>query len=421
MGWLSRTFGRSDAARIERARHFMARGRYNDARLELTGVSGAEAEGLLAEAQSVLAAWNLEEAEARFRAGDTAGAQEHIALAKEFGAADADVRAARRVGREARAEERRQKAAEQAAEQARMQEDMGGNDPLWRLPPDHPRLRYAILVESYPEALRGRLINLGGGFAEAVMKLEGGDPAGAWEAISPFVDQDPVARYERARAAIAGGQLPAAASDLRTFGDEIGHQRIGSHHTASMLANILGQLRRADEALPIIEHEIACAPDELELQAVRVGLLEATGALEQAEAAASALLQKAPRQMGLYRQLARIRARRGERVAAAQVLEWGLDTCCGSPGSCGNQPLDVQAVRALARLYLEDRVEPERTAELLEQLGRHVKEPSWEDGYLAALAARNNNDPRAGQLAERLTAGLAPGDPRHTIVAQAFR
>lgn len=420
MGWLSRVFGRSDAARIERARHFMARQRYNDARLELSGVAGAEAEGLRTEALAVLAKWNLDEAKARFRSGDTAGAQEHITLAKEFGAEDADVRAARRVGREVRAEQRRQKAAEQAAEQARMQEDMGGDDPLWRLPPDHPRLRYAVLVESYPDALRGRLINLGGGFATAVMKLEEGDPAAAWKAISAFVDQDPVARYERARAAIAGGQLPAAASDLQSFGNEVGHQRIGNNHTASMLANILGQLRRADEALPMIEHEIARAPEELELQAVRVGLLEATDALEEAEAAASALLQKAPRQMGLYRQLARIRTRRGERVAAAQVLEWGLDTCCGSPGKCGNQPLDVNAVRALAQLYLEDRVQPERTAELLEQLGRHVKEPGWEDAYLAALAARNNNDPRATQLAARLTDGLDPRDPRRALVTQAF-
>jgi hypothetical protein len=200
----------------------------------------------------------------------------------------------------------------------------------------------------------------------------------------------------------------------------LGHQRIGKNHTASMLANVLGRIGHAGEALAIIEHEIARAPKELELLAVRIGLLEATGKLDDAESAASALIQKAPRQMGLYRQLARIRERRGERAAAAQVLEWGLDTCCGSPGKCGNQPLDVQAVRALARLYLEDRIAPERTSELLQQLGKHVQQPSWDDGYLAALSARNNLDPRASDMARRLIEGLPSADPRRIVVVKAF-
>ncbi|MFT4974882.1 MAG: tetratricopeptide (TPR) repeat protein [Myxococcota bacterium] len=420
MGWVQRTFGRSPAARLERAQHFMGRGRYNDARLELEGLDGEEAEAMLAEARGVLAQWNLEESEARFRSGDAVGAQEHIALAQTFGATDEQVRATRRIGRELRAEARREAQAVKAEAQAAAQEQMGGDDPLWRLPPDHPRLRYAVLVEGYPEGLRGRLVGLGGDFAAAVMLLEEGKADDAWTAMAAFTSQDPVARYERARAALAAGRLPAAASDLLTFGQEIGHQRIGNNHTASMLAGVMGRLGRAAEALVIIDAEIVAAPQELELQAVRVGLLEATGTLDEAEAAASALLQKAPRQMGLYRQLARIRERRGERGAAAQVLEWGLDTCCSSPGKCGNQPLDVQAVRALARLYLEDRVSPERTAELLKQLGQHVEQPSWDDGYLVALAARNQLDPRAEQMAQRLVESLPEADPRRAVVAQAF-
>jgi len=420
MGWLQRVFGRSDAARIERAQHFHARGRYNDVRLELDGVDGAEAAALRDEAMGALVEMNLEESAARFRAGDPSGANEHIALAKTFGATAEQIRATRRIGREASAAAKR--AAQQAAaeREAALQKDMGGDDPLWRLPPDHPRLRYAVLVESYPEALRARLVGLGGAFAEAAMLLEEGKPGEAWQAMSPFVEQDPVARYERARAAMAAGQLPSAASDLNQFGASLGHQRIGNQHTAAMLAGVLGRLRRADEALVMIEAELVKSPEELELQAVRVGLLEALDRLEEAEAAASGLLQKAPRQMGLYRQLARIRERRGERAAAAQVLEWGLDTCCGSPGKCGNQPLDIQAVRALARLYLEDRIAPERTAELLEQIGRNAKEPTWEDGYLAALAARNNLDPRAEAMAQQLVANLPENDPRRRVISEAF-
>ncbi len=58
--------------------------------------------------------------------------------------------------------------------------------------------------------------------------------------------------------------------------------------------------------------------------------------------------------------LARIRVGLGKRMAAMQALEGGLNTCCSSPGKCGNQPFDVAAGRMLARLYLEDRMEPKR-------------------------------------------------------------
>lgn len=420
MGWLQRMFGRTEEARLERGRHFMARERYNDVRLELDGVSLPEAVALREAAMTKLVEMNLAEAEARFRSGDEDGAKEHINLARTFGATREQLRSARRMGREIRAEQRAAASRAQAEKVAARQEEMGGDDPLWRLPPDHPRLRYAVLVESYPESLRGRLVQLGDTFAAAVMMLEEGNAAGAWANMEPFVRQDPVACFERARAALAAGQVAVAATDLQTFGREIGHQRIGNQHTASMLARVLAHSGQADVALEMIQDEIQRTPAELELQAVRVGLLEALDVLEEAESAAVTLLQKVPRQMGLYRQLARIRERRGERVGAAEVLEWGLDTCCGSPGSCGNQPLDVQAVRSLARLYLEDRVADERVEDLLAKLGKHVQEPSWEDGYLAALVARNNNDPRAQGMAHKLMEGLTEADPRRQWLSKAF-
>lgn len=416
MGWFARMFSSSDAARIERAQRFLERKRYNDARLELEGVAGAQAEALREEALTVLVQWNLEEARARYSSGDAEGAKEHMELAKQFGATTADLQSVRRLARELR-EKQREEAAKKAA-QASVIEPMG-DDPIWRLPPDHPRLRYAILVESYPEALRQRLVDLGEEFAAAVMRLEEGQPRAAFEGISPFVSQDPVARYERARAALAGGQLPAVASDLQTFGAEVGHQRIGTTHTAAMLAGVLAQLGRAQEALAMLDEELGRGAD-LELSANRASLLEVLGRLEEAETETAALLKKAPRQMGLYRQLARIREKRGERVAAAETLEWGLNTCCSSPGKCGNQPLDIAAVRALARIYLEDRARPERSAELMEKLARHVEQPGWEDQYIAALHARNESSPQVEAMVGRLLDGLAAADPRRGLVERAF-
>ncbi len=413
MSWFSRTFSNSDSARIERARRFLERNRCNDARMELEGIDTPEARALLSEALRVLAALNIEEAKARYTAGDLVGAQEHMELAQQFGATTDDLQGARRLAREIRQEQRQRAEAEAAAQETPM-----GDDPIWRLPPDHPRLRYAVLVESYPEALQERLVALGEDFASAVMLLEDGQAEAAFTQLGEF-RADPVARYERARAALAAGKLPAAASDLMVFGDHVGHLRIGTTHTAAMLAGVLARLGRAEEALGIIDAELSRAED-LELAATRASLLEVSGKLEEAEAAAEVVLRKAPRQMGLYRQLARIRERQGKRVAAAQTLEWGLDTCCGSPGRCGNQPLDVQAVRSLARIYLEDRVQPDRTASLLEKLARSVEQPGWEDRYLAALIARNTNAPDADEQAAQLVEGLPPSDPRRRVVSQAF-
>jgi tetratricopeptide (TPR) repeat protein len=409
-------FSSSESARIERAQLFLERKRYNDARLELEGIAGTQAAALREQALSVLVEWNLEEARARSSAGDPEGAKEHMTLAKEFGATPQDLQSVRRLAREIRAKERA--AAEKKAVEASRIEPMG-DDPIWRLPPDHPRLRYAVLVEGYPEDLRTRLVALGEAFAAAVMLMEEGQPQAAFEAISPFIGQDPVARFERARAALACGQLPSAASDLQTFGNEIGHQRIGTTHTAGMLAGVLAKLGRAPDALAMLDEELQRG-DELELSANRASLLEVLGRLEDAESATTKILKKAPRQMGLYRQLARIREKRGERVAAAETLEWGLNTCCSSPGKCGNQPLDVAAVRTLARIYLEDRVQPKRVSELMEKLARHVEQPGWEDRYISALHARNDGNPQAPGMAERLLDGLQPADPRRMLIDRSF-
>ena len=44
-----------------------------------------------------------------------------------------------------------------------------GDDPIWSLPPDDPRLRFALLIERYPEHLRARMLELGADFAAAAM------------------------------------------------------------------------------------------------------------------------------------------------------------------------------------------------------------------------------------------------------------
>ncbi len=402
-------------AKLAKAKRYIEAGEFNEARWMLEVLEHPDASALLTEARSGLAKSNLEEGRARYSAGDRPGAEEHLALAREFGASSEECRQARKLGR-----------SDEPVEQPKPipAEPMTvGEDPLWSLPPDDPRLRYAVLVEGYPDHLRNRLLELGPDFATAVLLIDDGRPEEAQKQLTPFIEQDPVARYERARAALAATHLPAAASDLMSFGESIGHQRIGTNHTAVLLGQVFLSLKRAEEALaPVAEcRKQATTPaDQHVLDAMRVQLLSAVGRLDEADVLATHLVRTAPRDMGVIRMLAQIRLAKGERTQAMGILEDGLNRCCSSPGRCGNQPLDVHAARILVRLYLEDRIAPKRTRELLGQLAQNVGKSTWEDRYLAALVARNEGQPHARDLVLRLTAELAPADRRHQRLSTAF-
>ena len=122
----------------------------------------------MADAMTGLVEANLEEGRARYSSGDREGAEEHLALARTFGATAEQLRQARRMGREAMPapKPKRTPAAEGPV----------GDDPIWSLPPDDPRLRYALMVETYPAHLRERLMALGPAFAEAALLTDNGQP-----------------------------------------------------------------------------------------------------------------------------------------------------------------------------------------------------------------------------------------------------
>jgi tetratricopeptide (TPR) repeat protein len=406
-------------AKLERARKLLARGEYMEARWAVVELEHPAAAELLAQADAGLRRLNLDEAEARFRTHDDEGGREHMELARSFGATDADLRSVRQAARLAREELQREADQAAAQEDAVLVPEPQGSDALWSLPPDDPRLRFAMLVEAYPDGLRERLLVLGRSFAEAVLEIDGGDPERAYALLTPFVGQEPAARFERARAALAARKLEAAVSDLQAFGQALGHQRVGTMHTGIVLGQLLGQLGRQDDALDVVD-SIGRSEPGAEALGLRAALLESTGRFADAEEAAVGALTLAPGSLGLYRLLARVRVRQGNRLAAMQALEAGLTRCCGSPGKCGTQPLDADAVRMLAGLYLEDRIEPKRTRELLTQLQGIVERPQWEDRYLMALTARNERDPAAGEIAQRVVAELPANDPRRASVMAAL-
>jgi len=415
MGFFAKLFGTDPQTKIDKAARLIADSEFHEARWVLDGLEHPDADSLLKQALAGLITANLEEGRARYSAGDREGAEEHLALAREFGATAEQLRASRRQGREAMPK----------AKPKKTPADDGpiGDDPIWSLPPDDPRLRYALMVETYPEHLRERLLALGPEFARAVLLTENGKAAQAMASLADHVAKDDVARYERARAALAAGELPAAASDLLIFGESVGHQRIGQNHTAMMMVQVLSSLGRGEEALIHIVDELSKIEkphEQIMLRSAEAQLLFILGRDEEADIKTTALLRDSSRDMGLVKLLSRIRKRRGERISAMAVLEDGLNRCCSAPGKCGSQPLDLEAVRMLLALYLEDKLEPGRVKELFRDLEKHRKQPVWDDGYLSALQSRNHGNPDLERQVRHLAETLKAGDPRIRVLKQAF-
>ena len=415
MGFFARLFGTDDDSRLRRARKFLAEQEFNNARLEAEGVEGVEAAAIVAEARAGLVQLNLDEARACLTGGEAERAKEHLELAQTFGASPEALREVRRLARE-EAAARKAEAERLAAEKLAQDVVSEGNDPLWSLPPSDPRLRYAMMLEGWPEALRARLVALGPEFASAVLSLEEGDPKTAYEALGAFVAREPAAHFERARAAELGGAGALAAAELDSFGKLVGHQRIGAQHSAIFHAQILARLGRPAEALLVIDQALQAEAD-LQLQAVRAQLLLANHQPAVAEKVVEQLLPKASKDMGLYKILAMARLAQDKRPGARAALEGGLGSCCSNPGKCGNQPYDVEAGRLLARLYLEDRADEARAEELIGDLSRHVEQPAWEDRYILALRARNRGEGDVRAAAARLLGELHPNDPRRQLIA----
>lgn len=427
----------SEQDHLARARRFLEKGDFNNARLEVAGIETEEARRIVQEAEGRLVRLNLERAQLDINAGSLDEAQARIEVATEFarGLFVEELKDARRTLREARTAARTRSRGPAISADPFGQREMGlvvegapvpmeapspgfKGDPIFSLPPDDPRVRYALLMESYPEAIRSRSMALGAPYAEVVLALDEGDAAGAVARLGPFVERDVVARYERARAHMELGRAAAVVEDLEAFVKEFSHQRMGQLHTAILLARALVATGRAEDALSQVRQARAQEPKALDLMGMEVSLLEEMGRLPEAESLARSLLIRAPKDMGVIKMMARIRLKAGKRMEAMQVLESGLSATTCAPGKCGHQPPDVDALRMLARLYLEDRLDPPRADELLDLIASSAPQPDWMDGYLVALRARNRNEPDLERMTAALLEGLGPADPRVRLVRE---
>ena len=130
MSFFARLFGLDADSKINKAQRYIEAGEYHEARWILEGLEHPDAEALMLHTRQGLAASNLEEARARFSSGDRVGAEEHLALARTFGATSEQLRNTRRNGRQSMPKPKPKKVEPVAPV---------GEDPIWSLPPDDPR------------------------------------------------------------------------------------------------------------------------------------------------------------------------------------------------------------------------------------------------------------------------------------------
>jgi hypothetical protein len=402
MGVLSWIFP-SNEDRVTRAKAYFERGKFADARMEVMGIESEDALHLRAQAENELARKNIEAAVSWCQAGDDSRARQHLEIAQNFhaGGLDEDFKEARRSMREIREQQREEEAAKRDEREARIaaMEDSpfhSNNDmspiledlKLSGAAAEELEGRLSLLIDAYPSELREHVTSP---LLKAVLDLENGRPDLAIPALLALPDNNPLVCYERARAANLLGDAQAALRSMRTF-DRLSdkHYAIGTQHTGILFAQALTQSNLFDEATALLKR--------LREQDPNVGgafyaqLLSRQGRHQEAEAILVPLIQKYPRQSNLYGLLANVRMAAGHEIEAMRSLEAALEATHCAPGQCGYRPPDVGIIRSLATLYFERDLELERANELAEQAASLVKQPTWDDLYLAGLAARKRHD-----------------------------
>ncbi|MCB9681792.1 MAG: hypothetical protein H6733_09995 [Alphaproteobacteria bacterium] len=426
LSWLSP----SPEKKLAKARAHLMAGRWADARLDALDLGDLPGAGEIVEqAEEALARLNLATAESWAQAGDDERVAHHLELAAEFApphvhAELVQMRAHIRAMQRERAHDAQLAAHKEAERLAEVNEGFRGThlEDQLALPEgigddeaEAMKARLAMLIDAYPESLRGSVLDLGAAFTQAVFDLEDGHHEAALGALMALPDDNPLVLHERARAAWSLRDPAAAARAWRAFAERAGgHHVIGQHHTGVLLAQALVQSGSADEAHGLL---VALRKQDKTLGAgLYAGVLEARGELAEAEAVLREMLRTFGAQPPIYVALARVRVKGGHRVAAMQALEKSLSQTVCEPGRCGYRPPDLDTYRMLATLYLEDGLERDRALELAETAHGLVQQPVWEDLYLAALVARARQDGGWTSLADRLRQVTATADPRVALL-----
>ena len=250
---------------------------------------------------------------------------------------------------------------------------------------------------------------------KASLLLDDGHYQNAYEQLTTFVEQEPAARYERAKSCPTTSAVELAISDLIIFGEKIGHCVIEGNHTAALLSQLLKVTNRTQEALQTLSDSKTNHPSAL---LVRAEIEESRGQLKKAQNIITTLIQQFPSDLNLIRRLAHLKVKNNERPEATQILESALQRCC-APGKCGSQPFDVFSARLLVRIYLEDRVDEVRSKELLKDIQKNSREITGRPVFICTVCTQHKSAIYRG-ISEKLLVQLSENDPRRHWISSSF-
>lgn len=419
---------------LARAQRLAADGRWADARLAAQDAGDLPgAATLIAEAETTLCRANLDAAVSWAQAGDAERVRHHLEVAGGFltpelqGELD-DAR--RRIGELGAAQKAAHEAKEQAHAARLLEVDPrfhdGQPEDAIALPEgvsedeaDALKARLAILVDGWPDDLRGPALALGSDLIQAILDLEDGQAADALPRLLALPDTDAVVLDARARAAAMLGDAAAAARAWRQFAEIAGgHRTLGDRHTGVELSQALAASGEIAGAVDLMRELRETTPGLG--GALWPALLHMNGQLPAADAAYRDLIGKHGKHPSLAVGLARVRVDGGHRVEAMRALEASLSETVCEPGKCGYRPPDLALHRLLATLYLEDGLDVQRGLELAHTAAGLVQRPTFEDAYLATLVAKTEGDPTWTERATTLLDALRPEDPRRAHLAAAI-
>lgn len=251
---------------------------------------------------------------------------------------------------------------------ARLEETEPSRAPDPAYDPVEAEIRYSLLVDTLSDDLAARYDDRSEEFRAAYLAINDGEPAVAVVLLDSLVEaqsDDPVLRLERGRCRLMLGDAPGARQDLELAWEELGDDpldRAESLRLPSLWAE--AALESADPG-PVLErlHDLARPENgDPDLTAVYGSALVQDGRLAEARRFLARAIEVFPKRPDLPLALAQVLATVDERQLAIDLLERSIAPSCAG-GNCGQPPLHLPSLRALAALHLGMRPQPAVSAD----------------------------------------------------------
>ncbi len=408
MSFLKRLFGAEPEQRLERARKALDAGLPAEA-LDLferaRDGAGDRAELIeqatagMAEASAALVEMNLREADLSQEAGDLDGAMNHLQTALEL-CRDAATRA-RITGRMGMMEDA---LAAEAEPQALFTTEgaVGEEDP--------PEVAWELLLGTLVDEVAEEYRERDDAYRDAVLDLNAGSLDKAVKGLEAYRKEDPddpLVRFELGRAYLSLERFKDAARELAAAREDIGFDpidRAGMLQVGLLEADALLGIGQAPAARALLDAAVEDQGENVSLMFLKGRIELAMDDHDAVEETFGRVTKLAPKMVEGSMMLGQSRLVRGDAAGAADVLETGIKSHCGT-GTCQVQPVSAPAARMLVQCYLDQGVKLRDAEDLLLQIkGSQEGHVTWADHLLWGRLHEKRGD--AAKMIEARQAAL---------------